>query len=346
MVARGAGGSAAGLPRRVLRVAGHGHHRPGPAPRRRVEPLGHRRRRHRPGHPPGRLVHPVAGRVVDGAVRRRRPARCGAVRPLPVRRQTVPVGGAAGAVRAADRRRGCRPAGGVRPQRGQPGRSLGHHLGDPRRPRVLQLRRRGAHRRRGVVHPRPAGRGGRPHPRGVTVAGVRRGHPAAAPPGHRLGRVDRLPLHLHLVRGGAHPRRHPPAHHRGRDLRPDRPVPAPRRRRRPGPRAAGGGGAGAGVVRAHPAAPGAGARPAPRLGDGASADGLAGPFVRGRQPGLHGGAVRSTAGGARGQVVLARPTAGASPTTRPSTRRGAAPPRSSPRSTPSATRCCSPPAPR
>ena len=110
VVAGGAGGAAAGLPRRVLRVAGDGHHRPGPAPRRRVEPLGHRRRRHRPGHPPGRLVHPVAGRAVDRAVRRRRPARCGAVRPLPLRRQTVPVGGAARAVRAADGRRRRRPA--------------------------------------------------------------------------------------------------------------------------------------------------------------------------------------------------------------------------------------------
>ena len=88
----GLAGSAAGLPRRVLRLAGRRHHRAGPAPRRALGPLRPRRRRHRPRPPPGRLVHRLAGRALHRADRARRPAGGGPVRPLPLRRRSGSCG--------------------------------------------------------------------------------------------------------------------------------------------------------------------------------------------------------------------------------------------------------------
>ncbi len=180
MVAVGPGGATAGVPRRLLRLA-RGRHRPArPAARRPVAARRPRRHRHRSGDPPGRVVHALAGGLVHAVVRAGRTSRRGALRPVPIRRQTVPVGGVARAVRPAhDRRRG-RAARGLRARRGRGRRSLRHHLGDPDRPRLLQLRRGGPHGGRGVVDARSAGRGRRPDARGLARADVPRGDPARA----------------------------------------------------------------------------------------------------------------------------------------------------------------------
>ena len=90
--------------------------------------------------------------------------------------------------------------------------------GHPARARLLQLRRGGAHRRRAVAHLDPRledaarvlGAGRWQAFREVTL-------PAAAPRDRRRRR-DRVPLHVHVVRGRADPRRPGPRDARGRDL--------------------------------------------------------------------------------------------------------------------------------
>ena len=71
--------------------------------------------------------------------------------------------------------------------------------GDPARARVLQLRGRGAHGRRALVAPRPAARRSGPGARREPVADVRRRDAARAAARDHRGRVDRLPLLLHLA---------------------------------------------------------------------------------------------------------------------------------------------------
>ena len=93
---------------------------------------------------------------------------------------------------------------------------------DPARARLLQLRRRRAHRRRAVVAPRSPARRSRADARRDPVADVRRRHPARAAARDHRGRVDRVPVHLHLVRRDPRPRRPAVRHARDRDLPPDR----------------------------------------------------------------------------------------------------------------------------
>ena len=115
-------------------------------------------------------------------------------------------------VRAADRRDGRR-----RPR--PAARRLGaRRAGDPRRPRRVQPRRRRAHRRRGVGAPAARPRGGRGDARRVAVAGVPRGHPAAAAPGDPRRGVDRVRVHVHVVRRDPRARRRRHVDDRGRDL--------------------------------------------------------------------------------------------------------------------------------
>ena len=86
------------------------------------------------------------------------------------------------------------------------------------RPRDVQPRRRGAHRRRrlGASAPRPGGRRG--HARRVAVARVPPRHPAAAPAGAHRRRRDRVPVHVHVVRRDPRPRRRRPRDDRGRGV--------------------------------------------------------------------------------------------------------------------------------
>ena len=68
--------------------------------------------------------------------------------------------------------------------------------------------------------------------RGGAGGSVPRDHGAAARPGGRGGRGDRLPLLVHLVRHRPHPRRAALRDDRGGDLQPGRPALRPARRRR------------------------------------------------------------------------------------------------------------------
>ena len=172
------------------------------------------------------LVHDLAGGRVDRAHARGRTAARVGDRPVPVPRPLARARARAGAVRAADRRRRHRVPGAA------PGRLRAGHLGDPRRPRVLQRRRRDAHRRRGVGDDRSRERRGRRRARGGPAAASTRGD--AAPAGTRaLGRrrAD-VPLLLHLVRRHPHPRRARAGHARDGDLQPGgAPLRPPGRRR-------------------------------------------------------------------------------------------------------------------
>ena len=111
----------------------------------------------------------------------------------------------------------------------------------PRRPRVLQLRGRGADRRWSVGAPRSAAgrRGARPRRR--SLADIPLGDAAGAPTRDRGRRRDRVPVHVHVVRGDPDPRRAELLDARDRDLPPDGAVPRPAAGRRALDRAAGGG---------------------------------------------------------------------------------------------------------
>ena len=131
------------------------------------------------------------------------------------------------ALRAADRGRGH----GVHraPRHGGPlagPRARPDGLGDPGRPRVLQLRGRRAHGRRPLVAPRPAPR----RRRGCSgrAGGARSGRsPSRAATGDRGRGGRRVPLHLHVVRRDPDPRRPAHRHARDRDLPPDRAAAQP-----------------------------------------------------------------------------------------------------------------------
>ena len=184
------------------------------------------------------MVHALAGDGLDRShAGRRAAARLGAV--------AVPVPGALGG-RGARARAVRAPDGGRRDRvrRAAPGRRRALGLGDPAGPRLLQRRRRGARRRRLLGGPRSASvgraqrRSGRRPPTSAPADG------AAARPRARVGRVDRLPLLLHVVRGDPHPRRAALRDSRDRDLQPGgasvrpphgggaRPAPTGRGRRR------------------------------------------------------------------------------------------------------------------
>ncbi|MEZ5255798.1 MAG: hypothetical protein R2705_02535 [Ilumatobacteraceae bacterium] len=97
-------------------------------------------------------------------------------------------------------------------------------VGDPARPRLLQRRRGGAHRRRHVGPARPGRRGGSPHARRVDVAGRSPHHAPDPATGHRRRGLDRVLVHLHVLRRGDRARRTPPPDARGRALPTGRPA--------------------------------------------------------------------------------------------------------------------------
>ena len=224
------------VPRRVLRRPG-GHAGDHGAARGRA--VGHRggARRARVGvHPSGRVVHALAGGGLHGGDGRARPP-CGVgARPHPDAGPGPVRCCAHRALRAPDRRgrhglpRRARTRRSARPRR-RGARSRGRpapdgHRGDPR-PRVLQLRRRRPHGRRGVGGHRPRHRGRRPDARGIAVADLPVGDAApAATLARRCGR-HRVPVHLHLLRRREDPGRTPHRHDRGRDPPADHPAARP-----------------------------------------------------------------------------------------------------------------------
>ena len=141
-------------------------------------------------------------------------------------------------VRPADDRRRDRVP------RAPPGRGRAVGVGDPARPRLLQRRGRRARGRRVLGRSRRTalGRGGDARRRPCAATAAADG--AAARAGAGVGRLDRVPLLLHLVRRDRRPRRNPLLHARDGDLQPGgallRPAhgrgarPPPARRRRGG----------------------------------------------------------------------------------------------------------------
>ena len=179
--------------------------------------------------------------------------------------------------------------------------------GDPARARVLQLRGRGANRRWAVVSPRPAPGGGRAGPRREPVADVRQRHAPGAPPRDHRGRVDRVPVLLHLVRGDPRTRRPALRHPRDRDLPPDRAAARPPGCRRPRRGPARGRARRARGRRVGTRAADGSPRPAGgERGEHQTPDDRR-PRVPRRQPGLHARVPRHPDRGARVPVVRARP---------------------------------------
>ncbi len=250
-------GRAAGLPRGVLRVAGRRD------PREDAATGRDRRCRHRPRPAPGRVVHAVAGgRFDDPHPARRSPGRVRR-RPLPLRRAPVVPSIRHGAVRAADggRRDGVPRVAAAGGSTRVP--ALAARRGaDARRARVLQRRGRRPNGRGLLVEPRSAARGSGPDARRVETAGVHDRHPAPPAPGDHRGRVDRVPLHVHLVRRRAAAVRPRPRHPGGRDLPPGDRALRPAHRRRARARADRGGPGGG--VRARAVAGAARGRPTAR----------------------------------------------------------------------------------
>ena len=150
-----------------------------------------------------------------------RPRPAGGVRPAPARaaRPRRGPGGAARAVRAADRRRrGRLPPAARRGRAARLARPRRHAVRHHLRPGLLQRRRRGAHRRRRVGVPRPAARAGGGRARRLAVAGAAHGDAARPAAGDRGRGEHRLPLLRDGVRHRAHPRRRAPRDGRDRDL--------------------------------------------------------------------------------------------------------------------------------
>ena len=100
-------------------------------------------------------------------------------------------------------------------------------LGDPDRPRVLQLRGRRADGRRSVVASRPSPGRGRADARRKPLARLSRGDASRAPSRDRDRERGRVPLHLHVVRCHPHPRRPALRDARDRDLPADCSAPEP-----------------------------------------------------------------------------------------------------------------------
>ena len=184
------------------------------------------------------MVHLLAG---DGLHRphspRRAPACLGA-RAILVQRALARGGPRARPVRPADDRRRDRVS------RAPPGRGRTVGVGDPARPRLLQRRGRRARGRRVLGRSRRTALGRRGDARRRPCAATAAADGAAARAGAGVGRLDRVPLLLHLVRRDRRPRRNPPLHPRDGDLQPGgsvlRPAhgrcarPPPARRRRGG----------------------------------------------------------------------------------------------------------------
>ena len=300
-------GAAARLLRAVLRLSGRGDRRAGAEGRRAVAARPDRGGARRPGCRSCAVVHRLAGGRVHGADAAGRTARRLCLRALRLPRQTAAAGGGGRAVRAADRRRRLGLPGTGRAGRAA-GRAVGPapgHLGvgDSAGARLLQLRRGRTDRRRALGAARPApGRGGagagsRP------VRGLAAGD-AAGPGARRRGRrADGLPLHLHLLRGGADSGRARLLDAGGGDLPADRGLPGSADGRRPHPDPVRGGAGRAGAARLDGAA--AGIRAAAR---GAVADRT--PAARPRpvdaavgDPRRHHRPADRAAGRARGAVV-------------------------------------------
>ncbi len=130
-----------------------------------------------------------------------------------------------------------------------------HRVGGDRRPRRVQPRSCRARGRIAVGAPPDRHGGRRRHARRVSPAGRHADLAAARAARGDRGRHDRVPVHLHLVRGDPDPRcaRHP--HDRGRGVASGNPARRRRRRRRAGLAAARGVGGDRVVVDARPAAP-------------------------------------------------------------------------------------------
>lgn len=187
----------------------------------------------------------MAGARLHRSDAARRPAGRLRLRPLRLPGQERAAGRGHGAVRAADGPRRHGVPGARRPGRSH-GRAVGaaarHQcLGDPPRARLLQLRRRRADRRRPLVPARPAPGGGRPGPRRVPLDGLAHGDAARARARGVGGGPDGVPLHLHVLRRRADPRRDHVLHPGGRDLPADRAAARPADGRRPDPGAVRGG---------------------------------------------------------------------------------------------------------
>ena len=134
---------------------------------------------------------------------------------------------------------------------------------DPARAHLLQLRGRGAGRRRAVATPRSAGGGGGAAARREPVARVPGSDAAGVAARHRRRGDHHLPLLLHLVRRDPAARRPHPVDDRDRDLPPDDALPRPPARGRAVDRAAPDGHRAA-VARGSVRAPRRGATPPPR----------------------------------------------------------------------------------
>ena len=179
------------------------------------------------------MVHALAGRRFDGADTARRAHTGIRVLPVPLSRPNVAPRADDGHVRPADRRDG----------RGDPGRGTRldrpHRLGGADRPRDLQPRRGGARRRRDVGAPAPRHGGRGRHARRIAGRCVPARHAGPAPSGDPGRGVDRVRVHVHLVRRDPHRRRTGHAHDRGRGVAQRDTTRSPRKRRGPRARPAG-----------------------------------------------------------------------------------------------------------
>ena len=179
------------------------------------------------------MVHRVAGAGLDRAHDRRRATRRVRARPLPVQGPERRERARRRALRTPDRRRRARLP------RNPPGRRRARLGADPRRPRVLQRRRRRAHRRNVLGESRPAARRGGSNARRSAARALPHSHRPA--PGAGAGGCggDRLPLLVHFFRRRPHSRWPALRDDRGRDLQPGRPSVRPACGGRPFHRAAG-----------------------------------------------------------------------------------------------------------
>ncbi len=254
-----------------------------------------RTRRHRPVPAASVVVHPVAGDALDGDHTCRRPAGGLLLRSHAIRRQTSDLGAADRSLRAPDRGRGLGGAGSSGTAQSGRGRPQGVDLGDPPRPRVVQLRGHRAHGRGVLEQPRSVAGGSGPRLRSVAVAGVPRGD-VASPASRGLGgELDRLPLHVHELRRRVATRRAGIQHARGRDLHTDNPTAAARHRSGVGHRAVRRSARGAARVFDLRPSPG-GHRPAEdRSRDEPTGERKRPAVVPRRQPRVHGAVARCTA---------------------------------------------------
>lgn len=157
------------------------------------------------------MVHHLAGARLHRAHAPGRAPRRVCLRALRLPRQADPAGRGHRPLRAADRRRRYGLPGARRPWwvAGRVvGRTAGHHgVGDPARARVLQLRGRRTDRRRTMGPAGSASGGGRADAGRVPAQGLADGHAPRTRARRGRRRPHGVPLHLHLLRRGADPRR-------------------------------------------------------------------------------------------------------------------------------------------